>query len=688
MFPSRRDRDRLRNFARARFPASSQTGRALRAGVRRLRHWGFLKYPGETDRFNFPQSPPTVSIIVPVYENVGITIHCINAIRTSATQVSYEIIVVDDGSSARHSRRLAKLSGIRLLVLKQNVGYLLACNAAFAQARGDFICLLNNDTLPQPGWLDALYENFADPQVGLVGAKLVKPSGVLQEAGGLIFSDGSTTNYGAGQHPDDPRFAYRREVDYCSAAAVLVRGALINQLGGFDTRFKTAYYEDTDLSMSVRSLGYKVVYEPSAVVTHIEQGSYRKYAKKSPEELTATNREIFLDKWRGELAGHGRHDVELYETAARRHLAQAGTIVIVDAYPRWKHTAGSRRLLEIILGYQALGFGIILVSPPDPREPFYEAQFNRLGVQHRSMHDENLVGYLKLIESELTFFHVARAPNMVWFMQRIAPAFTKTKVVFDTVDLYFLREEREFQLFSGDMPRRAAGALAQSREQELSMIALADVTLVVSAYELELLGELGCGGQVELLSNSHPSPVTQGLEWSEREGLIFVANFHHRPNEDGLTWFLDEIYPLVVESLGPVPLTVVGAPAPKHLERDDTPAVNVVGWVDDLEDTYGQSRVAIAPLRYGAGIKGKVGEAWVHGVPVVMTGIAAEGMRLEGELAEFISDNPREFADAVIKLLTDEALWNRISALSQSRAETHFGSATFGQALSRIVGLL
>ena len=202
-----------------------------------LRLLGFLKYPGESSQHMKAEHAPQVSIIIPSFNNASLTFRCVGSIRANPPLASYEIIVVDDGSSRLQARRLKKLSGITLVPLKHNVGYLRATNAGMQHALGEVTLLLNNDTLPQPGWLDALLGNFTDPEVGLVGSKLVYPTGVLQEAGGVIFSDGSAANYGRGGDPEDARYAFRREAHYCSGAAIAVRSDVLAQLGGYDERY-------------------------------------------------------------------------------------------------------------------------------------------------------------------------------------------------------------------------------------------------------------------------------------------------------------------------------------------------------------------------------------------------------------------------------------------------------------------
>src|SRR5690606_29834574 len=185
-----------------------------------------------------------------------------------------EVCVVDDGSPDDSPAGLPAVHGLRYHRRADNGGFIAACNDGAAIARGQYLVFLNNDTVPQPGWLDALLETFSDhPGAGLVGAQLLYPDGRLQEAGGVVFDDGSGWNYGRNQSPADPRYAYLREVDYASGAAIAIPRTLFEQVGRFDTRYAPAYYEDTDLAFAVRAAGRRVLYQPAARVVHDEGGT-------------------------------------------------------------------------------------------------------------------------------------------------------------------------------------------------------------------------------------------------------------------------------------------------------------------------------------------------------------------------------------------------------------------------------
>ncbi len=248
-------------------------------------------------------APPRVSIVIPVYNKALYTYNCLRSVAREDPEVAKEVIVVDNASSDDTPQLLANLQGAARVVRNtHNNGFVGACRQGADVAQGEFILFLNNDTQVRPGWLAAMLAVMdADARVGVTGSKLIYPDDMLQEAGGIIFSDASGCNYGRRADPTLPYFNLSREVDYCSGASLMIRTALWQQLGGFDERYAPAYYEDTDLCFATRAAGYKVWFCHDSEVIHHEGITAGTDVNSGYKAYQTINREKFIAKWRAVL---------------------------------------------------------------------------------------------------------------------------------------------------------------------------------------------------------------------------------------------------------------------------------------------------------------------------------------------------------------------------------------------------
>lgn len=244
---------------------------------------------------------PSASIVIPVWNNWPVTRGCLVALRGTLPESSaIEIIVVDDASTDETGRELAAWSAVepRLRILRNaaNVGFVGSCNAAAAAATGDVLVFLNNDTVPLPGWFEALLRSFADlPGAGAVGGKMLFPDGRLQEAGGVIFADGSACHFGRGEaDAAAPPFDLPRPVDYVSGAMLATPRPLFAEMGGFDPAFAPGYYEDTDYCFRLRERGRGVWFQPAAMAVHFEGATAGTDESAGMKRYQAINRERFM----------------------------------------------------------------------------------------------------------------------------------------------------------------------------------------------------------------------------------------------------------------------------------------------------------------------------------------------------------------------------------------------------------
>jgi GT2 family glycosyltransferase len=250
-----------------------------------------------SQKLDFSHDAPKVSIVIPVFNKALYTYNCLLQLLACDRHIAQEIIVINNASSDETAQLLNQVSGIKVVNNDENQGFVGACRQGAALAQGEFILFLNNDTQVMPHWLQAMLTKMADMQVGATGSKLIYPDGRLQEAGGIIFRDGSGWNYGRLQDPTDPEFNQSRPVDYCSGASLMIRTDLWRAVGGFDERYAPAYYEDTDLCFAVRDAGFEVVYCHDSLVVHHEGITAGTDTQAGYKAYQTINHQKFLAKW-------------------------------------------------------------------------------------------------------------------------------------------------------------------------------------------------------------------------------------------------------------------------------------------------------------------------------------------------------------------------------------------------------
>ncbi len=626
---------------------------------------------------------PEVTIVIPVHDQWALTAGCLASIASDYCAVGYEVVVVDDASDEDTAARLREVIGITLVRLDQNQGFVGAVNAGIAAARGRFIVLLNNDTVVRPGWLDALVATAeSSPDVGVVGAKLVYPDGRLQEAGGIVWSDASGHNYGRDGDPDDPTFNFVREVDYCSGACLLVRRELLAAVGGLDTRFSPAYYEDTDLCFAARAHGYRVLYQPAATVCHLEGGTHGTDLDTGIKHQQVVNQAIFLEKWRSELARHAPPDPMFRRLSSWR--TGAGRALVIDhQIPMPDHDSGSLRMSELLYLLRDLGLGVTLVPQNSVVIPQYRDALTVQGIEVLSGPHE-LDPYLKGVGSQLRVVILSR-PTVAWAnLPMIRSLVPETTIIYDTVDLHFVRERRRAAVEGSQAAKQSA---EYHYDIELTLAKLTDQSWVISDQERDALHAEDSGLQVAVVPNIHRDEPS-GLSFEHREGILFVGSYSHHPNRDAAHWLVEEILPLVRSRVGEVTLYLVGSyPTDDILALADE-GVTVLGWVKNLEEIYQRTRVFAAPLRYGAGMKGKIGESLAYGVPVVTTTVGAEGIGLRHGHDVLIADDADAFAGALADAYVSKVLWQRLAANGRETISQNYSPGSVKVRLSAILSEL
>jgi glycosyltransferase involved in cell wall biosynthesis len=253
-------------------------------------------------------------------------------------------------------------------------------------------------------------------------------------------------------------------------------------------------------------------------------------------------------------------------------------------------------------------------------------------------------------------------------------------VIYDTVDLHSLRYAREAEMKGDDSLREQA---ENYDKMERLNIECSDLVIAITDEERKQIRSMVPGKKVEIVPNIHAiSPPTMPL--ADRKDLLFIGHYLHSPNEDAVKYFIRDIFPIIQKSIPDLKITLLGSSVTKTVQSLAGPNVKVVGYVQDPTPYFNNARVFVAPLRYGAGMKGKIGHSMSLGLPVVTTDIGAEGMMLRDGENVLIGDSPEQFAENVIKLYTDDALWEVISKAGMSHIDENFSYGAVRRTLESI----
>jgi GT2 family glycosyltransferase/glycosyltransferase involved in cell wall biosynthesis len=601
---------------------------------------------------------PDVSVIIPAHNKVELTYSALCALVLAYNTATFEVIVVDDASTDETSRLEEIVSGITVVRNKTPQRFIRACNAGVEKARGKFIALLNNDTEPAYGWLDELIDAFGRfDQVGLVGSKLLYPDGKLQEAGGIVWGDGSPWNYGKGQNPWEPRFNYSRQVDYVSGAAMMTTRDVWNELGGLSQYLEPMYFEDTDFAFKVREAGYKTYYIPSSVVYHYEGMTSGTDLKSGLKKQQLVNASKFKKKWAKSLTTHG--DIGI-QPDLEKDRGVLGRVLFIDyATPRIDRDAGSYAAIQEIRLVQSLGYKVTFIALNLSHLGSYTSDLEKMGVEViTAPFALSVQGFLNSHGSEFDFFYVTRfhvAKEVFKTIRKVAPL---SKVLFNNADLHFLRELRMAK--SKNDPKLLK--LAKStRKEELKIIQKADVVLSYNTHEHAVI-ESHTDKKVSIVTAPWVVDVVDEVPpIDQRSGISFLGSFAHHPNPEGVLWFAKEVVPLLDPSQQDSHLFVYGSGMTEEIKNLEGPGISTPGYVDNLADAYHRHKVFVAPLLSGAGIKGKVLSAIAHGVPTILSPIAAEGIGLRHGHDCLITSEPSEWVDLIQNICTNSILWDSIS---------------------------
>ncbi|MBW4360785.1 glycosyltransferase [Flavobacterium taihuense] len=613
---------------------------------------------------------PKVSIIIPFYNEEIYTWNCLLFLNKYLTnEIPFEILLFDDNSTEKNDFSLIK--GISIHRNNENLGFLKNINKGIQLAKGEYIYILNNDTEVQENFLKELFyvfENFKN--VGAVGSKLINPNWSLQEAGSVFMKDFNIRQIVTNKKTFYPEVNYIVKVDYCSGCSLLFKKLDDNgNLNLFDEQFAPAYFEETDFCFNLKYIQKKeIYYTPFSEVVHYNGTTYNSLKNKvlgqneKKDALFKTNSEKFKTKWSKQLQ-------EIKETTIEgriQEIYENKSIVFFNGIiPEYDKDSGSNRLKEIITSYIELDYHVTLICKFVYKDNNYISAYEKLGVNVFYEH-KKFTGFEKYlldqkIKASIAWFHSPM--EFIDFYKVAKKIFPMAKFVYDMVDIHHLRYKRAIELEPTKISFRKKYIRYKNLEYKSSK--LADYVITISKFEEDYMKSVCDENKIITISNIHYPKINSDktLPFEERKDVLFIGSAH-TPNVDALYYLYNEIMPLVWNKIPDLNVNIIGS-VDNEIKDIDHPNFIFWGYVENIDNFFISNKFMIAPLRYGAGVKGKIGQAFEYYLPVVTSSIGAEGMHLTNNENALIEDSKEGFANAIINLYDNKELWKKLQDNSE-----------------------
>ena len=632
---------------------------------------------------NFYQKPE-ISIIIPVYNQINFTLNCLESICNSKNYINYEIIIINDASTDNTNEYLKEIKNLKVITNSENLGFIKSCNLGAVEAKGEFLYFLNNDTIIKDYSIDELFHTFSNlKNIGLVGSKLIYPNNKLQEAGGIIWNDASGWNYGNGKDKDDINFNYARDVDYCSGASIMISKKLFFELGMFDNYFAPAYYEDTDLAFKVREKGLRVIYQPLSEVIHFEGATSGTDINSGAKQYQKINKEKFFTRYQDLLTHHNTSGEHVDKAIDRTRIKNC--LVIDSIIPKPDRDSGSIDTYNQLMFLHNYGFHVTFIPLDNfAKIEHYTQQLQKKGI--KCIYHPYYKSVEKFCSDHKNFFDlilINREENFTEIYPLAKKYFPKAKLWLHNVDLGFIRlarqakTEKNFKLI-----KRAK----EVKNSEITNNINSDISTVVSPFEINYLQNknINC----ELLPLFRIKNQKKIKTFDERNGLVFIAGLQHLPNQDALTYFLDDIFPYVQKHLPGVQCSIIGNNLPKNLLIRIKEFQNIQYYADksnfELEELVNNHKIGIAPLRYGAGMKGKVVTYIANHLPFIASNIALEGINLH-TIKDCVYHSNTDFVEKIVNLYKNKALYENVQKEISFLYDQNFSKACYKTSFSNIL---
>ena len=628
-----------------------------------------------------------ICVIMLMHNNLTVTLTALASLRSNFNG-NIQLLLGDNHSIDDSQFIQGCLIGASVNRFPYNFGFGKACNILMEDVDAPIVIFLNNDINLLPGAIDALCKRLTSADnIGAVGGKIIHPDGLLQEAGQIIWRDGTTTGYLRGKDPLIPEANFVRDVDYCSAAMLAVKSKVLKELNGFSPIYYPAYFEDTDFCVRMIKAGYRIVYDPNAVVEHME------YCSSNPiisSGLIKRNHRLFAREHADFLRFQSpRHSDNILIARQRRNINKR-ILFIEDRVPLKHLGSGYIRSNDIIFQMSELGYEVTVY----PINYFYPHVYQI----YSSMPDTVEVLFNHTVEHLRDFFKErAGYYDLVWIgrthnLNRILPMmgeasrYLPQEIILDTEVVATPRTRLQAKLLEKEIDENFQQAL----EEELSCAKHCQEIVAVNEIDANYIRQAGFNN-VDILGHSINIRKSQ-KEWKERKNILFVGALHddQAPNYDSLKWFITSVMPILIDKMGSdLTFSIAGYvnPSVDISALINYPDIDFLGMVPDLSSLYDDHRVYIAPTRFAGGIPYKLHEAASYGIPIVASNLLVEqlGWQDERDILAASTDNPEFFASQIIRLYQTEELWNQLRQNALDRIARECNRERFKEQLQSIL---
>ncbi len=640
-----------------------------------------------------------VSLIIPTFNHWDYTRLCINSIleTTRTSTLRFEVILADDCSTDDTIHAQQDYPFLRIIKTSNNMGFLRNCNHAAQFALGKYLVILNNDTVVLPGWMDMLYKVMEEEQTAaIVGSKLLYPNSTIQEAGGILWNDGTASNCGRGHNKNSIGFNYLRDVDYISGTSIMIRKSFWDGVKGFDEYYDNGCCEDSDLAMTARAKGYCVLYQPKSEVVHFESISYTDDGINKNHTYQIKNIERFRNKWKKELTsyhcpvGTPEHigimnaQRRVSNDAISRKESGRLNILYFSPFPSHPNSHGNQSTIqEFGLRFQAMGHKVHFVLLQSNNYTLKHQRemrecwdtFDILPNNHPLSARDNVIPFdgwyepglgdsirylCAKYEIDIVFCSYVFQSKLLEF---VSPQILK---VIDTHDKMGNRYE---MLRANGQPLEFFSC---TPEEEGEYLRRADVVVARRQEEADYFDSVtGLATAIVIPHIEPPRFIKKHFSILKIVGLVASAN---RINlviiRDFLMAITQHLHSYKCEC--PFEIHVAGQvkdllPTLPHEESEVffAPWVKMIGFVPDIATFYESMDLIISPVTMGTGINVKTVQAMAFGMPLLSTAWGVKGIET-GDPMHLFQD-----IDSLVKHLfllgnsPDEL--ERLSELSRNR---------------------